>query len=180
MADRLQLSSAAQFATRALLWMNALALVLAGLQFAFAPNAIEAALVAGSSLLILALSTLLVRSFSWPNAFYQHSIDLGALTACLTAFAISSGGLRSPALPLFLIPLAGIAVAFATWWAVAVGVSVITLVALLLAALTTGVSIASTAFAVILLGAIAPGAGIALILLLMYIALHNDFSATPR
>lgn len=164
MADRHQLSSAAQFASRALLWMNALALVLAGLQFAFAPNAIESALVTGVSLLILAMATLLVRSFSWPNSLYQHAIDLGVLTACLTAFAISSGGLRSPALPLFLIPLAGTAVAFATWWAVAIGVGIITLVALTLAAFTDGVSVASTEFAVILLGAVAPGAGIALIL----------------
>lgn len=164
MADRAQFSSAAQFASRALLWMNALALVLAGLQFAFAPNSIEYALVAGLSLLILAIATLLVRSFSWPNSVYQHSIDLSVLTACLAAFAISSGGLRSPALPLFLIPLAGAAVAFASWWAVAIGVGIITLLALTLALFTEGVSIASTEFAVILLGAIAPGAGIALII----------------
>ena len=102
MADRPQFSSAAHFSSRALLWMNALALVLAGLQFAFAPNTIEAARVAGLSLLILAIATLLVRSFSWPNSLYQHSTDLGVLTVCLTAFAVSSGGLRSPALPLFL------------------------------------------------------------------------------
>lgn len=164
MADRPQFSSAAQFTSRALLWMNALTLVLAGLQFAFAPNAIVSALVAGLSLLILAMATLLVRSFSWPNSLYQHSVDLGVLTACLTAFAISTGGLRSPAVPLFLIPLAGTAVAFASWWAVAIGVGVITVVALTLAALTEGLSIASTELAVILLGAIAPGAGVALIL----------------
>jgi len=47
---------------------------------------------------------------------------------------------------------------------VAIGVSVIALVALTLAAVTEGVSIASTELAVILLGAIAPGAGVALIL----------------
>jgi diguanylate cyclase (GGDEF)-like protein len=164
MADLRQFTSAAQFSSRALLWMNALALVLAGLQFAFAPNTVEAPLLAGLSLLILAMATLLVRSFSWSNSLYQHSIDLTFLTGCLVAFAVSSGSLRSPALPLLLIPLAGTAVAFATWWAVAIAVGVIALVALALAALTDGVSIASTAFGVILLAAIAPGAGIALIL----------------
>ncbi|HEU4602169.1 MAG TPA: GGDEF domain-containing protein [Steroidobacteraceae bacterium] len=163
-ADRPQFSSAAQFASRALLWMNALALVLAGLQFAFAPNTIQAPLVAGLSLLILAISTLLVRSFSWRSSVYQHCVDLGVLTACLTAFAVSTEALRSAALPLFLIPLAGTAVAFATWWAVAIAVGVIALIALVLAAITGGISIASAEFGVILLGAIAPGAGVALIL----------------
>jgi diguanylate cyclase (GGDEF)-like protein len=162
-ADRLQFSSAAQFTSRALLWMNALAMVLAGLQYAFAPTAVQAPLVAGLSLLILAVATLLVRSFEWPSSVYQYGVDLAVVTGCLTAFAVSSGSFRSPALPLFLIPLAGTAIAFASWWAVAIAVAVITLISLALAALTQGVSVASTEFAVILLGAIAPGAGIALI-----------------
>jgi diguanylate cyclase (GGDEF)-like protein len=163
-ADRSQFSSAAQFTSRALLWMNALALVLAGLQFAFAPMTVEKPLIAGLALLVLAISTLLVRTFGWRRSSQQHAVDLIVLSACLTAFVVSSGAFRSTALPLFLIPLAGTAIAFATWWVVAIAVVVVTVIALVLAASTQGVAIASAAFAVRLLGAIAPGAGVALIL----------------
>jgi diguanylate cyclase (GGDEF)-like protein len=163
-ADRPQFSSAAQFTSRALLWMNVLVLVLTGLQFAFAPMSVEKPLIAGVALLVIAVATLLVRTFAWRHADQQHAVDLIVLSACLTAFVASSGAFRSPALPLFLIPLAGTAVAFATWWAVAIAVTVVTVIALVLVASTGGVTIASTEFAVTLLGAIAPGAGIAVIL----------------
>lgn len=154
------------FATRALLWLEVLALAVGALQFAFVPSTVQRPLMAALALALLTASILLVRtvpSLQRPAA-RQHWVCIIALILCVTLLAIATGAAQSPLVTLYLIPLAAIALAFGRWWLVALLAIAIAALGYLLGALTPDIDIRSAEFAVILLSKLAPGLAIALIL----------------
>lgn len=160
-------ANAAQgFATRALLWLEVLALAVGALQFAFVPSTVQRPLLAALALALLTASILLVRtvpSLQRPAA-RQYWVGIAALILCVTLLAIATGAAQSVLVTLYFIPLAAIALAFGRWWLVALLAVVIAALGILLGALTPGIDIRSAEFAVMLLSKLAPGLAISLIL----------------
>lgn len=160
-------TNAAQgFATRALLWLEVLALAVGALQFAFVPSTVQRPLLAALALALLTASILLVRtvpSLQRPAA-RQYWVGIAALILCVTLLAIATGAAQSVLVTLYFIPLAAIALAFGRWWLVALLAVVIAALGILLGALTPGIDIRSAEFAVMLLSKLAPGLAISLIL----------------
>lgn len=154
------------FATKALLWLEVLALAVGALQFAFVPNTVQRPLLAALALALLTASILLVRTVPRLQrpAARQYWVGIVALTLCVTLLAIATGAAQSALITLYLIPLAGIALAFGRWWLVALLAVVIAALGFLLGALTPDIDIHSAEFAVLLLSKLAPGLAIALIL----------------
>src|SRR4051794_8466676 len=109
------------FATKALLWLEVLALSVGALQFAFVPNTVQRPLLAALALALLTASILLVRTVPTLQrpAARQYWVGIVALTLCVTLLAIATGAAQSALVTLYLIPLAGIALAFGRWWLVA-------------------------------------------------------------
>ncbi|MGH8178807.1 MAG: GGDEF domain-containing protein [Steroidobacter sp.] len=155
-----------ELAARALLWLQLLALCVGALHFAFAPNAVERPLLAASALALLAITTLLVRTIPsiQRSRVRQYSLDIIAQLLCITLLAAATGAARSALLPLYLIPLTCIAIAFARWWLVFLLAALIAALAFGLGLLTPDTNIGSPEFGVQLLSALAPGAAVAIIL----------------
>jgi len=154
------------FATRALLWLEVLALAVSALQFAFAPSTVQRPLLAALALALLTASILLVRTvpaLQQPSA-RQYWIGIVALIVCVTLLALATGAAQSALVTLYLIPLAAIALAFGRWWLVALLAIAIAALGFVLGVLTPGIDIRSAEFAVMLLGKLAPGLAVALIL----------------
>ncbi|HKE93805.1 MAG TPA: GGDEF domain-containing protein [Povalibacter sp.] len=154
------------FATKALLWLEVLALAIGVLQFAFAPNTVQRPLIAALALALLAVSIFLVRTVPALQrpAARQHWIAVVALILCATLLAIATGAAHSALVTLYLIPMAAVALAFGRWWLVALLALLIAGLGMMLGAMTPGVDIRSAEFAVLMLSKLMPGLAIALIL----------------
>ena len=154
------------FAARALLCLELLTLVIGALQFAFVPNSVERPMLAAFALALLTVSVLFARTVPALQRPIerQHGMDVAALIVCVTLFAIATGAARSFAVPLYLIPLVGAALAFGRWWVVLVLALLIGAIGFGLGAVTPQVDIASAEFGAQLLSVLAPGAAVALIL----------------
>jgi diguanylate cyclase (GGDEF)-like protein len=153
------------FASNVLLWLHLLALAAGAVQFAFVPQAVEQPLLAAAALALLTVSTLLVRFIpvlQRPIA-RQHWIDTAASTLCITVLAAATGAAGSSLLPLYTIPLVGIAVAFGSWWLVVLLAVVIGALGLLLGSLTPQTYIGDPQFLAMLFHTFAPGAAVALV-----------------
>lgn len=154
------------FAARTLLCLQLLTLAIGTLQFAFVPDAIQRPLLAALALGLLTVSTLLARAIpplQRPIA-RQHWFHISALVICITLLAAATGGVRSALLPLYMIPLAGVAVAFGRWWMVILLAAAIAALEFLLASLTPDIRLGEPQFAVQILSVLAPGAAVALVL----------------
>jgi len=153
------------FAAAVLLWLHLLVLAAGALQFAFAPHAVQQPLLAVGALALLILSMLITRSIpalQRPLA-RQHWIDVIALTVCVSALCAATGAVRSSLLSLYAIPLAGIAVAFGSWWLVVLLASVVGALGLLLGALTPNTYIGDSDFLTMLFNTFAPSTAVALL-----------------
>lgn len=163
------------FAARALLYLQLLAIAIGALQFAFMPHALERPLLATMALSLLTAGTLLVRivpALQRPVA-RQHWIDIVVLIVSVTLLAAATGGSRSTLLSLYLIPMAGGALAFGRWWLVLLLVAAIATLAFMLGGLTPGVDMGEPAFALHLLTVFAPGAAVALVLAALIEQMHS-------
>lgn len=159
-------NAASGFAVKAVLWLEVVALAAGALQFAFASSTVQRPLLAVIALALLTASIPLVRiipALQKPVA-RQHWCSIVALTVCVTLFAAATGAAHSALVTLYLIPLAAVALAFGRWWLVALLGAVIVVLGLLLGTITPGVDIHGAEFGVLLLGKLAPGVAVALIL----------------
>ncbi len=155
-----------EFATRAILWLQLIALAVGALQFAFAPAMVERPLLAAGALALLTASTLLgrtVRALQHP-LLRQHRFELAALVACVTLLAGATGAAHSPLVMLYLLPLAGTALAFGSVWPVLLLAVLVAALGFLLGALTPDLVVSSPAFAVQLFTVLAPATVVALAL----------------
>jgi diguanylate cyclase (GGDEF)-like protein len=152
-----------------------LAVAVGALLFAFVPEAVQHPLLAAAALAALTASMLLARSIPALQRplTRQHSFDLVALLTCITLLAAATGGVRSNLVPLYVVPLAGAALAFGRWWLIIAIAAIVAACCFALGALTPGVDIAAPEFAVEMLGVIAPGAAIALILVALIEQMHT-------
>jgi diguanylate cyclase (GGDEF)-like protein len=153
------------FAAAVLLWLHLLVVAAGAVQFAFAPHAVQQPMLAVGALALLLLSMLITRSIAAlhrPIA-RQHWIDVIALTIAVTALCAATGAVRSPLLSLYAIPLAGIAVAFGSWWLVLLLAAVVGALGLLLGALTPSTYIGDPDFLTLLFSSFAPGTAVALL-----------------
>ena len=151
---------------RALLWLQLLALAVGALHFAFAPNAVDHSALAGAALAILSATTLLVRTLPQlqrPRA-RRHVTDIAALLVCITMLAAATGAARSALLPLYLIPLTSIALAFGRWWLVLLLAAFVAACMFALGLVTPHVRVGDPEFGVQLLSTLAPSAAVALVL----------------
>jgi diguanylate cyclase (GGDEF)-like protein len=154
------------FATRAVLWLELIALAVGALQFAFAPNTVLRPIIAAIALVLLSVSIVGIRTLPilQRSSSRQHWIAIVALLISITLLVVATGGIGSALVTLYLIPLAAVALAFGRWPLVAlVGVAIF-IVGYVLGALTPGVNIRTREFAVLLLSALAPGVAIAVTL----------------
>src|SRR5690349_13421077 len=102
------------FAARALLCLDLLVLAIGALHFAFVPFSVSRPMLAAAALGLLTVSILFARTvpaLQRPMA-RQHAVDIGALIVCISMFAIATGSAHSIFVPLYLIPLVGVALAF--------------------------------------------------------------------
>jgi diguanylate cyclase (GGDEF)-like protein len=163
------------FAARSLLWLQLLTLSVGALSFAFVPATVERPLLAAVSLALLTISMLLARTvpaLQRPLS-RQHGFDLVAMLTCMTLLAAATGVWRSPLLPLYVIPLAGAAVAFGRWWTIIVMAAVVAALCFALGLLTPGIDVGAPDFAVQLISVITPGAAVALILAALIEQMHS-------
>lgn len=163
------------FAAKVLLWLHLLALTAGALQFAFVPRTVQRPLLAAVALVLLTVSTLVVRSVPalQRSIERQHCIDIAAATLCITLLTLATGAARSSLLPLYAIPLAGMAVAFGSWWPVVLLAIVIGALGLLLGALTPQTYIGDPEFLVLLFNTFAPGTAVALVVAALIGRMHS-------
>jgi len=153
------------FAAAVLLWLHLLILTAGAAQFAFAPYAVHQPLLAVGALALLTLSMLVTRSIpamQRPLA-RQHWIDVITLTISVTALCAATGAVRSSLLSLYAVPLAGIAVAFGSWWLVVMLAAVVAALGLLLGSLTPNTYIGDPEFLTLLFNTFAPPTAVALL-----------------
>ena len=153
------------FAAAVLLWLHLLILTAGALQFAFAPRAVQQPLLAVGALALVTLSMLVTRSIpslQRPIA-RQHWIDVTTLMISVTALCAATGAVRSALLSLYAVPLAGIAVAFGSWWLVVLLAVVVGALGLLLGSLTPGTYIGDPEFLTLLFDTFAPATVVALL-----------------
>jgi diguanylate cyclase (GGDEF)-like protein len=153
------------FAAAVLLWLHLLVLTAGAAQFAFAPYAVQQPLLAVGALALLILSMLITRSIpalQRPLA-RQHWIDVITLTISVTALCVATGAVRSSLLSLYAVPLAGIAVAFGSWWLVVLLATVVGALGLLLGSLTPNTYIGEPQFLTLLFNTFAPATAVALL-----------------
>jgi len=153
------------FAAAVLLWLHLLVLTAGAAQFAFAAYTVQQPLLAVGALALLTLSMLITRSIpalQRPVA-RQHWIDVIALTISVTALCVATGAVRSSLLSLYAIPLAGIAVAFGSWWLVVLLAAVLGALGLLLGSLTPNTYIGDPQFLMLLFNTFAPATAVALL-----------------
>ena len=154
------------FAAAVLLWLHLLILTAGVLQFAFAPQTVQQPMLAVGALALLTTSMLITRSipaFQRPLA-RQHWIDVIASTLSVTLLCAATGGVRSSLLSLYAIPLAGIAVAFGSWWLVMLLAVVVGTFGLLLGSLTPQTYIGDPEFLTLLFNTFAPATAVALLI----------------
>lgn len=154
------------FATRAVLWLEVVALVIGVLQFAFATTTVVHPLIAAAGLVLLTVSIVLARVLPalQRSSARQHWIAIVTLLACVTLLVIGTGGVASALVTLYFIPLAAVALAFGRWLLVAyVGIAIMGL-AYAIGSLTPGVDVRTREFAVLLMSALAPGVAVAVTL----------------
>src|SRR5262249_6805016 len=122
-------------------------------------------MLAVGALALVAVSMLITRSIPalQRQVGRQHWIDVAVATLGVGLLCAATGAARSSLLPLFSIPLAGIAVAFGSWWLVVLLSVVIAALGLLLGALTPPTYIGDPDFLALLLNMFAPGAAVALV-----------------
>ena len=164
-ADSAVTADTEKFAASALLWLQLLALAVGALQFAFVPSAVEFPMLAAAALGLLTVSLLLVRivpALRRP-ASRQHTIDVVALIVCITLLAAATGIARSAMLPLYVVPMAGVAIAWGRWWLVLVVAALLAALVFMLGIVTAGVDFGDPSFGVQIMSVIAPGAVVALI-----------------
>jgi diguanylate cyclase (GGDEF)-like protein len=163
------------FAAAVLLWLHLLLLTVGALQFAFAPHAVQRPLLAVGALALLTASMLITRSMpalQRPIA-RQHWIDVVAAMMSVTLLCVATGAVRSSLLPLYAIPLAGIAVAFGSWWLVMLLAVVVGALGMLLGSLTPQIYIGDPAFLVLLFNAFAPGTALGLLVASLVARMQN-------
>jgi len=144
-------------AANIVLWFELLALAVGAAQFVVAPAIITDRRVAAAALAQLLTVAILMRVL--PR--FKHRIrercawETFSLLAMSCGLAYATGGVHSPVLALFLLPLTGAAIALGRWGYGAV--ALLTSVAVIaLGATTPDVSIQSSSFAVWLIGSLAP------------------------
>lgn len=154
------------FATRAVLWLEVVALAIGVLQFAFAPASVVRPLLAAAGLALLSMSIVLVRTLPilQRSTQRQHWLAIVALLACVTLLVLGTGGIDSALVTLYFIPLAAVALAFGRWTLVALVSVAIVGLAYVLGLSTPGVDVHTREFAVLLVSALAPGVAVALTL----------------
>jgi diguanylate cyclase (GGDEF)-like protein len=163
------------FAAAVLLWLHLLILSAGVLQFAFAPSSVQQPLLAVGALALLTVSMLVTRSIpalQRPLA-RQHWIDVIASTLSVTLLCAATGAVRSSLLSLYAIPLAGIAVAFGSWWLVVLLAVVVGALGMLLGSLTPGTFIGDPEFLTLLFNTVAPATGVALLVAALIARMHS-------
>jgi diguanylate cyclase (GGDEF)-like protein len=140
-----------------LLWFELLALVIGAAQFVVASEAILHRVAAISSLALLLFLAVLVRVIP---RFRKHIVqrcawETLALLGMATGFVYATGGVHSPVLALFLLPLTSAAIALGR-----VGYAMVALLvagaAIGLGITTPGIAVESSSFAVWLIGTLVP------------------------
>ena len=163
------------FAAVVLLWLHLLILIAGALQFAFAQQTVQQPMLAVGALALLTISILITRSIpalQRPIA-RQHWIDVISAMVVVTALCAATGAARSSLLSLYAIPLAGIAVAFGSWWLVVLLTIVVGALGLLLGALTPQTYIGDPEFLTLLFNSFAPAAGVALLVAALIARMHS-------
>jgi diguanylate cyclase (GGDEF)-like protein len=163
------------FAAVVLLWLHLLILIAGALQFAFAQQTVQQPMLAVGALTLLTISILITRSIpalQRPIA-RQHWIDVISAMVAVTALCASTGAVRSSLLSLYAIPLAGIAVAFGSWWLVVLLAIVVGALGLLLGALTPQTYIGDPEFLTLLFNSLAPATGVALLVAALIARMHS-------
>lgn len=163
------------FAAAVLLWLHLLILTAGALQFAFVPQNVLQPLLAVIALAVLTVSLLITRSIPalQRQVARQHWIDVAATTLAVALLCAATGAARSSLLPLFSIPLAGIAVAFGSWWLVLLLAVLIGALGLVLGALTPQTYIGDPEFLGLLFNMFAPGAAVALVVAALIGRMHS-------
>jgi diguanylate cyclase (GGDEF)-like protein len=154
------------FAAAVLLWLHLVVLTAGALQFAFLPHTVQQPLLAVGALALLTVSMLITRSIpslQRPLA-RQHWIDIAAAMVTITLLCAATGAVRSSLLSLYAIPLAGIAVAFGSWWLVVMLAVVVTAMGLVLGSLTPQTYIGDPEFLTLLFNTFAPATAVALLI----------------
>jgi diguanylate cyclase (GGDEF)-like protein len=159
-------------ASRALLALQMVVLAVGVLQFAFVPNVVEHPILAAATLAALAVTVLGVRLLPMQR-WHQHIVDLTTMLAAITLLAIATGAARSALVPLYVVPLAGIATAVGRWWLVLLLAAVIAALSYLLGVLTPGIEVGSPEFGVWLVSSLAPGTTVALMLAALVERMHS-------
>lgn len=152
-------------ATRTLLGLHLLVLSIGALQFAFVPSALERPVLAAAALALSTFALLAVRIVPvMRSASRQHAIEIAAMTLAIALLAVASGGAHSALVPLNIVPLAALAVAYTRWWPVLAGSAVLAGLGFMLGALTPDVDVKSPDFGISLLSTLAPGTVIAVVI----------------
>lgn len=176
------------FATTALLWLEVTALTIGVLQFVFAPATVQHHLVAAAALVLLSASMVLVRAvpaLQQPPA-RQHGIAVASLLISITLLSYATGAAHSTLMALYSIPLAATGLAFGRWWLVFLLALVAASLWVLLGAMTPGVVIGSSEFAVLVFSRLMPAAAVAMILSTLIGRMHSavqrisDLAATDQ
>ena len=163
------------FAAMVLLWLHLLIMSAGALQFVFVPQNVVQPLLAVGALSLLGVSMLITRSIPalQRQLARQHWIDVAVSTLCVALLCAATGAARSSLLPLFSVPLAGIAVAFGSWWLVVLLAVVIGALGLLLGALTPQTYIGDPDFLGLLFNMFAPGTAVALVVAALVGRMHS-------
>ena len=158
-----------------LLWLHLLVLTAGAAQFAFAPYAVQQPLLAVGALALLILSMLITRSIPALHrpVARQHWIDVITLTISVTALCAATGAMHSSLLSLYAVPLAGIAVAFGSWWLVVMLAAVVAALGLLLGSLTPNTYIGDPEFLTLLFNTFAPATAVALLVAALIARMHS-------
>lgn len=140
-----------------LLWFELLALAIGAAQFVAAPQLIANRAVAIGSLAVLLVTAVIVRA--WPrfkNRLQQRCAwEIAALLAMACGLSYSTGGVHSPILALFLLPLTGAAIAVGRFGYGVVAVLTVA-AAIFLGVATPDIHVRDTSFVVWLIGTLAP------------------------
>jgi diguanylate cyclase (GGDEF)-like protein len=163
------------FAAAVLLWLHLLILTVGALQFALVPESVLQPLLAVVALALLTFSMLVTRSIPalQRQIARQHWIDVTSATLSVALLCAATGAARSSLLPLFSVPLAGIAVAFGSWWLVVLLAFVVAALGLVLGALTPRTYIGDPEFLALLFNMFAPGTAVALVVAALISRMHS-------
>lgn len=156
------------FATRALWWLEALALAIGALQYFFADATLERPVLAALALAVLLaglLSTWMVPALRAP--LRQYWVAVGVLAVHVTLFVLATGGLHSTRIALYVIPLTALALAFGRWQRVVALAVVIAALGLVLGTHDPAADPANARVAVGVLSQLAPGIAVALVVALL-------------